>query len=69
MNALDPKAIVLRAAGLAESKTMKSILTPDRLTIMGPSELHQILTFFIQKIATGERLEEKNLIQKDIDRV
>jgi hypothetical protein len=69
MNTVDPHAITLRSAALAESKTLKSILTPERLALMGPSELNQILTFFIQKIATGERLEEKKTILADIDRI
>ena len=54
MNTIDPHAIVVRSAALAESKTMKSILTPERLALMGPSELNQVLNYFIQKIATGE---------------
>jgi hypothetical protein len=69
MNTIDPHAIVVRSAALAESKTMKSILTPERLALMGPSELNQVLNYFIQKIATGEWLDDKKTILSDINRI
>jgi hypothetical protein len=69
MNTIDPHAVTLRAAALAESKTLKSILTPERLALMGPSELNQVLTYFIQKIATGGQFDDKKTILSDINRI
>ena len=69
LNTLDPKWITKRAGALAESITLKKILTPERLENMWPSDLHQVLLFFISQIKSGKLTQEKASIEKDIQKI
>lgn len=66
MNVLDPALIVKRAWLLAKSATLKSILTPERLSSMWPADLHQIIIYFITQIEAGKIKQDKQIIVNDI---
>ena len=67
MNTTDPQAIIVRAGSLAQSVAMQKILTPERLTNMRAADLHQILLYFITQIESGKPLQDKAMIEKDIE--
>lgn len=69
VNTLNPALITKRAWLLAESNTLKKILTPERLDAMWPADLHQILLYFISQIESGKPLQDKRNIEKDIEKV
>ena len=69
MNTTDPQAVVIRAGSLARSVAMQKILTPERLANMRPADLHQILLYFITQIESGKSLQDKVIIQKDIESI
>ena len=69
MNTVDPQAIVVRAGSLAKSVAMQKILTPERLASMKPADLHQVLLYFITQIASNKPLQDKAMIQSDIDKI
>ena len=65
LNTLDPKWITKRAASLAQTVTLKKILTPERLENMWPSDLHQVLLFFISQIKSGKLTQDKAVVEID----
>ena len=67
MNTTDPQAVVVRAGSLAQSVAMQKILTPERLANMRAADLHQILLYFITQIESGKPLQDKAMIEKDIE--
>lgn len=69
MNTINPSLITKRAWLLAESITLKKILTPERLDAMWPADLHQILLYFISQIESGKPLQDKKNIENDIKKI
>lgn len=69
LNTTDPKKITKRAGLLAESITLKKVLTPERLDNMGPADLHQVLLYFISQIKWGKLTQERMGIEKDIEKI
>ena len=69
MNVVDPSLIVKRAGNLAKSVAIKKILTPERLDQMSAEELHQILIYFKIQLQAGKIVQEKQIIQNDIENI
>ena len=69
MNTTDPQAVVIRAGSLAKSVAMQKVLTPERLANMRPADLHQILLYFITQIDIGKPLQEKTMVEEDIENI
>lgn len=69
MNVNDPIAVTKRASALARSVTIRKILTPERLENMGPTDLHQILLYFITQIESGKLTQDKKNIETDIENI
>ena len=69
MNVVDPSVVVKRAGELASSMAIKKILTPERLAIITPAELHQILLYFKTQLLSGKITQDKKNIEKDIENI
>ena len=69
MNVVDPSIVVKRAGNLAKSVAIKKILTPERLDQMSAEELHQILIYFKIQLQAGKIVQEKQIVQNDIENI
>ncbi len=69
MNVVDPQAVVKRAWALGKSVAIRKILTPERLESMNAADLHQVLLYFITQIESGKSLQDKAMIEKDIENI
>lgn len=69
LNLKDPQKIITQAASLAQSQSLKAILTPERNTTITANQLHQVLLHYITQVQSAKPSPEVTLIKKDIERI